>query len=112
MQQIQNEKQGTQKGRTPFYYKDNLVYEWEQTLEEVYVYIKAPECLQEKYKSEIRKNLQPGQQMPKLQVQFDTTHLKVGLIGFPPYLDVSILPLTSIRKIYQIKLKSRNVCGK
>ena len=34
----------------------------------------------------IRKNLKPGQQMPKLTVTITTTHLIVGLVGLPPYL--------------------------
>lgn len=75
------------KGRQPYYYKDQLVYEWEQTLEEVFVFIKAPECIQEKHKEEVRKNLKPGQAMPKLEIKFTTSHLAVGLKGFPAYID-------------------------
>lgn len=75
-----------EKGRIPFYYNKQLVYEWEQNLEEVLVYIKAPECLLEKNKEIIRKNLQPGQQMPKLSIVITPTHLTVGLVGLPPYL--------------------------
>jgi hypothetical protein len=78
----------TVKGRTPFIYNENVVYEWEQTLEEVLIYIKAPECLLEKNREEVRKNLKPGQQLPKLDVVFSPTNLKVGLKGFPAYLDV------------------------
>ena len=32
------------KGRIPFYYGKQKVYEWEQTLEEIIVYIQAPDC--------------------------------------------------------------------
>ena len=36
------------KGRIPFYYGKQKVYEWEQNLEEVIVYIQAPDCVLEK----------------------------------------------------------------
>jgi hypothetical protein len=74
------------KGRIPFYHGKQLVYEWEQNLEEVLVYIKAPECILPKYREQVKKNLQPGQQMPKLDIKITPTHLSVGLIGLPPYL--------------------------
>ena len=35
-------------GRIPYYYKNQLVYEWEQNLEEIIIYIKAPEYILEK----------------------------------------------------------------
>jgi hypothetical protein len=82
-----NDKKAEFKGRQQFHHNGNLIYEWEQTLEEVYVYIKAPECIQEKHREQIRKNLQPGQILPKLEVKFLTTHLTVSLKGFPAYLD-------------------------
>jgi hypothetical protein len=73
-------------GKIPFYYKDQLVYEWEQTLEEIFIYIKAPECILEKNRDIIKKNLKPGEKLPKLEVKFTSTHLTVGISGCPPYL--------------------------
>ena len=58
-------------GRIPYYYKDQLVYEWEQNLEEIIIYIKAPECILEKNREIIKKNLKPGQKMPKLDIKID-----------------------------------------
>lgn len=84
--QIISQSNAPVKGRIPFYVDKQLVYEWEQTLEEVFVYIKAPECCLEKNKEIIKKNLKPGEQIPKLEVKFTTTHLTVGLVGLPPYL--------------------------
>lgn len=75
------------KGRQQYCYNDNPVYEWEQTLEDVFVYIKTPECLLDKFKDEIKKSLKPGQQLPKLEVVFTPKHLTVSLKGFPAYLD-------------------------
>ena len=73
-------------GRIPYYFKDQLVYEWEQNLEEIIIYIKAPECILEKNREIIKKNLKPGQKMPKLDIKITPNHLTVGLIDFPPYL--------------------------
>ena len=73
-------------GRIPYYYKNQLVYEWEQNLEEIIIYIKAPECILEKNREIIKKNLKPGQKMPKLDIKITPNHLTVGLIDFPPYL--------------------------
>jgi hypothetical protein len=64
-----------------------LIYEWEQSLEEVFIYIKTPDCLLSKNKDEIRRNLKPGQEMPKLEVKFLTNHLKIGIKNLPPYID-------------------------
>jgi hypothetical protein len=75
------------KGRQPYYYKEQLVYEWEQSLEEVFIYIKAPDCIISKNKEEVRKNLKPGQEMPKLEVKFSPTHFTLGLKNFPAYMD-------------------------
>ena len=73
-------------GRIPFYYKEQLVYEWEQNLEEILLYIKAPECVLEKNREIVKKNLKPGQKFPKLDIKITPTHLSVGLIDLPPYL--------------------------
>jgi hypothetical protein len=71
-------------------YQGRLIYEWDQTLDEVNVYIKTPECLLEKNLNEIKKSLQPGQKPPKLQVVFKADHLSIGLEGIKPYIDVTI----------------------
>jgi hypothetical protein len=76
------------KGRQQYTYNGQVVYEWEQNLEEVLIYIKAPDCLLEKNREIIKQNLKPGETLPKLDVVFTPTHLKLGLKNFPPYLDV------------------------
>ena len=74
------------KGRIPFYYGKQKVYEWEQNLEEIIIYIQAPDCVLEKNKEIIRRQLKPGQKMPKLDIKITPTHLTVGLKDLPPYL--------------------------
>ncbi len=65
-----------------------MIYEWDQSLEEVFIYIKAPECLLEKNLRELKKNLKPGEQLPKLDVIFKSDRVTIGLKGLPPYIDV------------------------
>ena len=38
-------------------------------------------------KEEVRKQLPPGQEMPEIDIDISSTHLKVGLKGNPPFLD-------------------------
>ena len=45
------------KGRIPFYYEKQKVYEWEQNLEEIIIYIQAPECVLAKNKEIIKRQL-------------------------------------------------------
>ena len=63
-------------GRIPFYYKEQLVYEWEQNLEEILLYIKAPECVLEKNREIVKKNLKPGQKFPKLDIKISIIAIK------------------------------------
>jgi hypothetical protein len=52
-------------GRIPFYYKEQLVYEWEQNLEEILLYINTPECVLEKNREIVKKNLKPWPKISK-----------------------------------------------
>lgn len=69
-------------------HEGRLIYEWDQSLEEVFIYIKAPDCLLEKNMKEIKKNLKPGEQPPKLEVNFKANEVSIGLKGLPPYINV------------------------
>ena len=73
-------------GRIPFYHGEQKVYEWEQNLEEVLIYIQAPDCVLEKNREIVKKHLKPGQPLPKLDIKITPTHLSVGLKNYPPYL--------------------------
>ena len=74
------------KGRIPFYYGKQKVYEWEQNLEEIIIYIEAPEYVLPKNREIIKRQLKPGQQMPKLDIKITPTHLTVGIKDLRPYL--------------------------
>jgi hypothetical protein len=91
MQTLPLDNKPSVKGRQPFVYNGNTVYEWEQSLEEIFIYVKAPDCILEKNREEVKKNLQPGQQAPKIEVKFTPTHLSFGLKGLPCYLDEDLM---------------------
>lgn len=42
----------------------------------------------EKNIKEIKKNLKPGEQPPKLEVNFKPDQVSIGLKGLPPYINV------------------------
>lgn len=64
-----------------------MIYEWEQTLDEVHIYIQPPKFLLPKHKEEFRKQLAPGEKLPELEIKITSTHLRIGLKGTPPFLD-------------------------
>ncbi|KAM3142234.1 NudC domain-containing protein 2 [Paramecium bursaria] len=75
------------KGRLQFKFQDRLIYEWEQTLDDINIYIQPPkECLK-RYEDQVRKLLKPGEQLPKIDVTISSDRLKVGIKGNPPFLD-------------------------
>lgn len=73
--------------RQAFYHNNNLVYEWDQTIDEVNIYIKPPKYVLKKYEDEVRKNLKPGQKMPKLEIKIDSKHVKISITDQQPYIN-------------------------
>lgn len=65
--------QKTSEGRYKFEYEGRTIYEWEQSLNDVLIYIPAP----------------PGVPLSKktLEISITPNHITVGLKGAPPYLD-------------------------
>jgi hypothetical protein len=60
----------------------------EQTIDEVSIYIKPPEFMLPEHQSELKKKLQPGQELPKFEILIKPNHLAVGIKGNPPFLNV------------------------
>ena len=58
-------------GRFKFEYQGRTIYEWEQSLEEVNIYIVAPDTPRSAY-----------------EISISHTHVYVGIKSLPPYLDV------------------------
>ena len=59
------------RGRQSFYYKDQLIYQWEQTIDEVHIYITPPKGV-------------------KLDIKIESSHIQVGIKGNPPYLSENL----------------------
>lgn len=83
---IDNYKKELQ-GRQPFIHEGQVIYEWEQSLEDIIIYIKTPPVLLEKNRELVRQNLKQGEKMPKLEVKFSSDSLYVGILGNPPYIN-------------------------
>lgn len=58
--------------RHQFTHQGRVIYEWNQSLEEVNLFIEVP----------------PGVSAKQLEVEVTGSQLKIGLKGNPPYLDV------------------------
>mmetsp|Transcript_25745 Transcript_25745/g.66597 ORF Transcript_25745/g.66597 Transcript_25745/m.66597 type:complete len:157 (-) Transcript_25745:277-747(-) len=57
--------------RIPFVHNGQVIYEWEQTLEEIHCYIKPPEGITARH----------------LDITIASRHLRVGIKGNPPFID-------------------------
>lgn len=53
----------------------------------MHLYIDPPKFVLPKYKDEFRKQLQPGEKLPELEIKITANHLKVGIKGNPPFID-------------------------
>lgn len=60
--------------RHQYTHQGRVIYEWNQSLEEVNLFIEVP----------------PGVSAKQLEVEVTGTQLKIGLKGNPPYLDVRL----------------------
>ena len=76
------------KGRQAFTCQGQKIYEWDQTIDEINIYIQPPKYVLKKYEEETKKKLQPGQSLPKLEVKIETEHVTIGVSGEKPYISV------------------------
>ena len=71
-------------------YKHNgqLIYEWEQTLEDIHVYFFPPKWALPKYLSENQKEHGSNFKTAKIKVDIQPKKLKICIEPNPPFLDV------------------------
>jgi hypothetical protein len=55
-------------------------------LETVTIYIEAPPVFIPKVREQMKKQLQPGQSLPVLDIKIEPNELSVGIKGNPPFL--------------------------
>ncbi|CAD8116815.1 unnamed protein product [Paramecium sonneborni] len=75
------------KGRQKFQHQGRTIYEWDQTLDDINIYIEPPKAVLKKYEDQVRQQLKPGEQMPKLEIQIKADHIKIGIKGNPAFID-------------------------
>ena len=66
---------------------DRTVYEWDQTLDEVNIYIQPPDFMQKKNRAAVQAELAPGQRLPEFDIKITPKKVSVGIKGNPPFLD-------------------------
>lgn len=71
--------------RHKFEYEGKTIYEFQESLDSMNIYIKPPPIAFEKNRKEWLKN-NPGKQPPTLEVKIHNQALSVGFKGLPPYL--------------------------
>ena len=74
------------RGRQQFKYQDRVVYEWQQDLEDVHIYIELPPVFHKSVRAQMKKQLQPGEKLPELDIKIEVSKLTVGIKGNPPFL--------------------------
>ena len=67
------------KGRQQFKHGEHVIYEWDQTLDEVNIYIKPPDFMLPSNRKQMEAQLQPGQSLPKFEIEIKPSTLKVGI---------------------------------
>ena len=77
-------------GRQKYYNGDQLLYEWEQGLDEVNIYFYPPKWALNKYLKENQDQFGPSYKTPKLLVNITNKNLSVGIEGHPPFINVSL----------------------
>ena len=79
--------------RHTYTHNGRVIYEWDQTLTEVNIYITVP----------------AGVRAKDLTVDIQSQHLTVGIKGNPPYLDVSLLTCLQMASPHVARQPSYNV---
>jgi len=87
------EFQDKARGRQVFTHKGQEVYEWDQTIDDINIYIKPPPALLPKNQETLKKQLMPGEPLPKLEVKIKSNHVAVGVKGIKPFIDEDLTNL-------------------
>ncbi|CAK87582.1 unnamed protein product (macronuclear) [Paramecium tetraurelia] len=66
------------KGRQKFQHQGRTIYEWDQTLDDINIYIEPPKAVLKKYEDQ-------------LDIQIKADRLKVGIKGNPPFMDEALV---------------------
>ena len=84
---VQKQLSEKAKGRQQFKHGDRVVYEWDQNLDDVNIYIDPPPIFKPAQRRQIQAQLKPGKKLPELEIKIETSKLQVGIKGNPPFLN-------------------------
>ena len=87
MEEAQKRIAENAKGRQQFKHGDRVVYEWDQNMEDINIYIDPPPVFKPDYRRQLKAQLQPGQTLPELAIKIEPNRLSVGIKGNPPFLN-------------------------
>ncbi len=79
--------------RHQYIHSDRIIYEWDQTLQELNIYVQVPQ----------------GCRGKDLAVNIQAKHLSIALKGNPPYLDVGTLEVSHLRVFLSASL-AKHIC--
>ena len=74
--------------RQAFTHNGKTIYEWDQTLEEVNIYIKPPMYTLPKYLAENRKMYGDKFETAKFDIKIESDRLSIGVKGQKPFINV------------------------
>lgn len=69
-------------------FKGKVVYEWQESIDTVTIYIKPPPILTDKKLRAEFASKNPGVPLPTLEVKINNQRVSVGMKGNPPYIDL------------------------
>ena len=76
------------KAREKYFHQNQLIYEWEQTIDDVHIYFFPPKWALSKYQEENIKLFGPGFRQAKIKVKIESQHLTIQLDDQKPFIDV------------------------
>ena len=86
-QALPKDVQKQMRGRQQFKHGEQVVYEWEQNLDTVEIHITPPEWMLPKNLEMMKKQMKPGQKIPKFEIKIQSKHIKIGIEGNPAFID-------------------------
>lgn len=81
------------RGRQRFEYQGRKIYEWDQTLDDINIYIEPPKACLKKYEAQVRETLKPGESVPKLEVIIKPDRVSIGIKGNPHFINERLTKL-------------------
>ena len=86
--------------RKQFIHNGQLIYEWDQNIEELNIYIKPPKIALPMYLSENKKKYGNNFQTQKFEIEIKPNHLKIGIKTEKPFIDKKLVKTCNTNESY------------